>query len=185
MLDTAFDTVSGLPVHILVVHAAVVLIPLMTLVTIAFTVRPRWRPALGWAVLGNLVALGAAYVAKESGYRLQARLSGAGGEPVAADHAELGELLPYFAFAALVAAVAAWALVGRTPSGPKASEENAAGGGGAPRAARPAGPAVVLAVVLVVVAGGAAAVWTVRVGDSGARSAWEETVANTELPADR
>jgi hypothetical protein len=43
-------------------------------------------------------------------------------------------------------------------------------------------PAVVLAVVLVVAAGGAATAWTYRVGDSGAKAVWQDTIANTEAP---
>jgi hypothetical protein len=171
-----FDTVSGLPVHILVVHAAVVLIPLMALVTFAFIVRPAWRGGLSWAVLGNLVALGAAFAAKESGEKLQARLSNQAGQLVAGDHAELGDKLPYFALAALVAAVIAWFLVGRSTT--TSAEEGRSGH----RASGVSGAAVVTAAVLVLVAGGAATVWTVRVGDSGSRAAWEDTIANTKAP---
>src|SRR5690349_10232626 len=100
-----FDIVSGLPVHALVIHAVVVLLPLMAGVTIAFTIRPRWRPGLPWAILGNLVAFGATFVAKESGEKLQARLSAQAGQAIAADHGSLGASLPYFAIAVLVASV--------------------------------------------------------------------------------
>jgi predicted membrane protein DUF2231 len=155
------DLVDGLPVHILVVHAVVVLIPLMALVTVAFTIRPKWRPGLGWAVLGNLVATGAAFVAKEAGENLQTRLSNQLGQPVATDHAELGDKLPWFAVALLVASVVAWVLT-------------RADGAGRAR--------VGTALVLVVVTGVLAGWWTFRTGDSGSRAVWEDTIANTQAP---
>jgi hypothetical protein len=156
-----FDLFDGLPVHILVVHAVVVLVPLMAIVTIAFTLRPKWRPALGWAILGNVVATGAAVVAKEAGEKLQARLSAQVGQAVAEDHAELGDKLPYFAAALLIASVLAWILVHST--------------GGAAR--------VGLALVLVIVTGAGAGWWTFRTGDSGSRAVWEDTIANTKAPS--
>ena len=42
-----FDLINGLPVHPLVVHAVVVLLPLATLGTLAIAVRPAWRRAYG------------------------------------------------------------------------------------------------------------------------------------------
>jgi len=167
-----FDIVSGLPVHALVIHAVVVLLPLMAGVTIAFTIRPRWRPGLPWAILGNLVAFGATFVAKESGEKLQARLSAQAGQAIAADHGSLGASLPYFAIAVLVASVIAWLLVGRTPSPT----------GDSHRAESTSVVAVGLAVVLVLGAGAASAFWTYRVGDSGAKAVWQDTIANTKAP---
>jgi predicted membrane protein DUF2231 len=177
-----FDTISGLPVHALVVHAVVVLLPLMALVTIAFTVRPRWRAGLPWAILGNLVTVGAAYTATKSGGNLQARLSNQVGQEVAVDHGNLGSVLPNFAVALLVASVLAYLLVGRTPKARRSSqywEDPRHEQEGPPRTS---GVAVALAVVLVVGAGAAAGYWTFRVGDSGARAVWEDTIANTKAP---
>lgn len=174
-----FDTITGLPVHVLVVHAVVVLVPLMTLVTVAFTLRPRWRPALGWAVLGNAGAFAAAYASAESGEALQGRLSALTGETVAAEHGDWGSSMPWFALALLVASVVSYVLLGRSKQ-PWSSSET----WDAPSSERPAhSPAIVaVAAVLVVVTGGAATAWTIRVGDSGARAAWEDTIANTEPP---
>jgi hypothetical protein len=42
--------------------------------------------------------------------------------------------------------------------------------------------ATALAVVLVVGAGAAATYWTYRVGDSGAKAVWQDTIANTTAP---
>src|SRR3954453_11664753 len=102
-----FDTISGLPVHILVGHAVVVLVPLMAVVTMAVAVRRRWRSAAPWVVLADAVVVGLSYGAKESGEALQARLSQFTPN-VAEDHGKHGDGLWYFALALLVAAVLVW-----------------------------------------------------------------------------
>jgi hypothetical protein len=173
-----FDTISGLPVHALVVHGAVVLLPLMALVTIAFTVRPRWRPGLPWAILGNLVALGTAYVAAKSGEKLQTRLSVQAEQQIAAEHGDLGSVLWYFAIGLVVASVVAYLLVGGTRRHPTSDERESR----RDRASGPSTVATLLAVLLVVGAGAATTVWTYRVGDSGAKAVWQDTIANTEKP---
>jgi hypothetical protein len=67
-----FHTVSGLPLHPLIVHAVVVIGPLSALGAIAFALVPRWRGWLRWLVfLGALVTAGAASVAKQSGLFLE------------------------------------------------------------------------------------------------------------------
>lgn len=43
-------TILGLPAHPLVVHGAVVGIPLAALGVIAYVLRPTWRPYLAWPV---------------------------------------------------------------------------------------------------------------------------------------
>jgi len=45
-----FDQIHGLPVHALVLHAAVVFVPLLALGAIVYAVVPRWRPRINWAV---------------------------------------------------------------------------------------------------------------------------------------
>lgn len=71
-----FDYIFGLPMHALVVHAVVVLVPLSALVAIAFAVRPTWRHVLRWPlVVGGLVSGVTAWVAAESGEALQRRVT--------------------------------------------------------------------------------------------------------------
>jgi hypothetical protein len=71
-----FDYIFGLPMHALVIHAVVVLVPLSALVAIAFAVRPTWRHALRWPlVVGGLVSGVTAWVAAESGEALQRRVT--------------------------------------------------------------------------------------------------------------
>ena len=48
--------IFGLPVHVLVVHGAVVLTPLAALATIAFAVLPKWRYLTRWPAVALAVA---------------------------------------------------------------------------------------------------------------------------------
>ncbi len=43
--------ILGLPAHPLVIHAAVVFIPLLAMVSVGYAVLPGWRARLGWAVV--------------------------------------------------------------------------------------------------------------------------------------
>ena len=158
-----FDLFNGMPVHALVVHAVVVLLPLMAVVTVAFVIRPRWRRELPWAVLGNLLAAAATYAAMASGEKLQTRLSNPDFEPVAKDHGDLGALLIYFAVAQFVVSLIAWLLL-RTRDD----------------AARTSAPKLATAVVLTLAVGVAASAWAFRVGESGAEAVWKDKIASTE-----
>lgn len=139
-----FDTVLGLPVHPLVVHAVVVLLPLMAVLTVVAALRPALpRRLLWWVVGGNAVVFGVTLVARESGLWLRSALGG----QVAAQHAALGNVLPWFSLL-LVVASAGLALSPRY------------------------GPLRTLAVTVSILAAVAAVAWTVRTGDSGARAVW-------------
>ena len=48
-----FDTINGMPLHPLVVHGVVVLLPLAALGTIAIAVRPVWRRTYGHLVVAT------------------------------------------------------------------------------------------------------------------------------------
>ncbi|MEU8217421.1 DUF2231 domain-containing protein [Micromonospora taraxaci] len=63
-----FEEILGLPVHVLVVHAVVVFVPLLAVLAIAYVGLPRWRHRLDWAVgLLAVVAPVTAFVAVKSG----------------------------------------------------------------------------------------------------------------------
>lgn len=87
-MESLFDTVAGLPIHPLVVHFAVVLLPLAAVGVIASVFLPKIRSKyLGLSVLGVFFGTGAAFVAKQSGEALAERV----GLPVR--HADLGTYL--------------------------------------------------------------------------------------------
>jgi len=87
-VESLFDTVAGLPIHPLVVHFAVVLLPLAAVGVIASVFLPKIRSKyLGLSVLGVFFGTGAAFVAKQSGEALAERV----GLPVR--HADLGTYL--------------------------------------------------------------------------------------------
>lgn len=139
------EQVNGLPLHPLVVHAAVVLIPLAGVLALLMVVVPRFSTRFGplVAVLAWGAAGGAA-VAKQSGEVLRADVD------VSRLHAESGELMPYFALAQAVLITLLWLADRR-------------GGRGI------LGMLVALLTVVAVVAAG---YWTYRTGDAGARSVW-------------
>ncbi len=139
-----FDTIAGLPLHPLVVHAVVVLLPLMALLTVVVAVRKDLRDRFSWwVVAANVGIFLITLVTKEAGESLQKSLGG----QVAQEHGQLGSVLPWFAlFLALASA------------GTAVANRNKA-----------LGP---IAVVVSIIAAVAAVVWTVRTGDSGARAVW-------------
>src|SRR6476661_238653 len=87
-----FDLINGLPIHPLVVHAVVVLLPLATLGTIALVARPTWRRPFGPLLVAiAAVATVLIPVATSSGEALEKHV----GDP--GEHAELGDQLIWFA----------------------------------------------------------------------------------------
>lgn len=144
-------TVGGLPLHPLVIHAAVILIPLAGLTAIGY-LHPRWRDRLRWplAALGVLSVV-LALVAVTSGRDLlDERFQGVTGalSDQLEEHEELGVRLrnATFVFAALAVATAWWH----------------------PRR----GGVQHLLAVLTALAGGVVLVLAILAGDSGARAVW-------------
>ena len=155
MESNLFDSIAGLPMHPLVVHLAVVILPVSALALVVLAFIPRLAQRYGWlAVSGIAVGTVAAFVAKESGEALAAQV----GEP--AQHAQYGDLLPPVAAGLLVIAVVWWLMV-------RGSGKRAAGGS-----------VLRLAVGLVAALAALATVGlTVVVGHSGAQAVWAGEVA--------
>ena len=69
-----FGSFDGLPIHALVVHAAVILVPLAALLGILF-LRPAWRMALRWPLVAAAAfATVTVFVARQSGEVLKEAL---------------------------------------------------------------------------------------------------------------
>ena len=145
-----FDTIGGLPVHALVVHASVVLLPLTGLGAVLISLKPAWARRFGIiVVLVGLVALVSTVVAKESGETLAARVG------LPEPHAELGDRLPLFAAVLFVLVTILWLIDRGIP-------------GNRRRPVWVMGLAALVVVVSIITIW-----WTFRVGDSGARAVWE------------
>jgi hypothetical protein len=152
--------ISGLPLHPLVVHAAVVGIPLAAALAVALAVLPGWRWLVRWpTVLTSVAVVGLAFLATRSGESLE---EDRGLSKLVVQHAERGERLANLTIVlAVVVIVAAFVLPG--PSG-------LASGKGA-MASRVAVADKVLPVLLVLAAV-AVLVQVVLTGESGARAVW-------------
>jgi hypothetical protein len=165
-----FDLVNGLPVHALVVHAVVVLLPLACIGTIAIAVRPSWRHRYGVMVVAcAAVATALIPVATSSGEALESHVGNPG------EHAELGDQLIWFAIPLLALSLALVWLDRRHRS--TAALEDA--DDTAPAAVEPRGRATRVVAVLALVAALATSVQVYRVGDSGARAAWGDRVQSS------
>jgi hypothetical protein len=160
--------VNGLPLHVLVVHAVVVIAPLAALAGLTYAVRPAWRWLLRWPLVVLAVsAAGLAFLAKQSGEAmLEDRpflLEAEALRDKILLHQDRGELLVWFALGFLVVSLfAAWAAGGPSAlvSGRGALETRGALGTGT--------------VVLLAVAAVALLVMTVLTGDAGAQAVWGE-----------
>ncbi len=149
-----FDTITGLPIHPLVVHAVIVLVPLAAIGAIAVALRFDWSRKYGWLVVATaFVATGSAFVAKESGEALAERV----GLPV--EHADIAKLMPWFSLLLLVLVTALWWYD--------------RGGDGRRSRTR-----TILA-VLTVIAAAIALLWAIRAGHSGATAVWKPIIDNT------
>ncbi|MFM7146805.1 MAG: DUF2231 domain-containing protein [Actinomycetales bacterium] len=155
-MNLPLDTVFGLPVHVLVVHAVVVLLPLASIGAVLLALLPRFSQrfavlvvVLAWA------AVPAAFLAEGSGEQFAERVG------LPQPHAELGESMPYFAVALAVVLLVFWLFDRGIP-----------GNRGRPWWLK--GLAVVLILVAVLTTW-----WTIRVGHSGAEATWSAVVQNT------
>ena len=92
-----FGSFAGLPIHVLVVHAAVILTPLAGLLGLAF-LRPAWRMSLRWPlVVAAALATATIYVTRQSGQVLKEalgdQLKGTDVGKVVDRHQDLADLL--------------------------------------------------------------------------------------------
>nr|WP_067508694.1 DUF2231 domain-containing protein [Actinoplanes sp. TFC3] len=154
-----FDQINGLPVHALVLHAAVVFVPLLALVAIVYAVLPRWRTKIGWAaILLAIIAPICTYVTMASGSKLRERLiaNGMSGPPLEKidDHMGYGGLTFYFALGLGVVTLVMVLLTLRRPGN---------------RLALPAD--LGLAVVMVALAA-LSGYYVYKTGDTGAQAVW-------------
>lgn len=161
--------IDGLPLHPLVVHAAVVMTPLAVLAGWALAVWPGGRWLLRWAtpVLAVLAAA-AVLLATRSGEELLSDrpfLTSAESpvRDLVRDHQQLGDQLQVLVLVLAAVAVVAWWLLPAVS--PLASGRFAHDGRGGRWAVWGTSGALLLTGLLCLV-------WVVRTGDAGARAVW-------------
>jgi uncharacterized membrane protein len=157
-------TISGLPAHVLLVHAVVVFAPLTALLEIGCAVWPAARRRLVWLVLAFavLTAVLTPITANAGGWLFDQEHHH---RDILNTHAERGGWMIYFSLALLVVAVVlAWEHRREV------------------RAAKPGLGITVVVAVLATVVGVASIVQVVRIGDSGARSVWANELTKSDKP---
>jgi len=167
LADNPFFLITGLPVHTLIVHFAVSMIPLSAIALIAIVLVPKWRGAFLWATLiGLTIGTGAAFISKLSGQALAAVVG------VSQTHSKWGDILPWLSLLLLVVALM-WAWVSR----------HAAKQDPAPTISLGKGPQLALGLIAIVLSVAAFAL-TVVVGHTGAGAVWESRSLDTENTED-
>jgi glucan phosphoethanolaminetransferase (alkaline phosphatase superfamily) len=166
-----FEEIGGLPLHPLVIHAAVVFVPLLAIGSVAYAVLPGLRRLLWWAVaLLALAGAGSTILARFSGVAFRQRLLRKHlltpeFTPKVDAHQHYGTVTMWVTIAlAVVSLVLIWAVPRRRAAG-------AAGGGGASNRGGGAAIRVIFAVVVIGLAV-ASLYYVYRTGDSGARMVW-------------
>lgn len=147
-------TIAGLPAHALLLHAIVVLAPLVAVLEIICAVWPAARRSWVWLVLAlAVVNLALTPLTTEAGEWLYAQESAP--SPALQEHAERGEWMIYFSVALVIVAIAL-AVLHRVEARSDRRRTLAA---------------VVIAVVAIAV-GVSSIVGVVRIGDAGAEAVW-------------
>jgi hypothetical protein len=163
---------NGLPAHILLVHAVLVLVPLAAAMLLASAIWPAARAKLGFLTPAvALVALGFVPIATNAGKWLRDHLQNNRGntDPAIIRHTHLGGHLWPWALALFVVSATVWWLGRRyelswRPAG--AQPEDAA-----VRQALPVWLVALVAAAAVVVSVGTV-VELYRIGDSGSKAVW-------------
>lgn len=157
-----FDTIAGLPLHPLVIHATEVIVPVAAIVVTAAALWPRFRRRTGYLPLAlALASLVLVPLSTQSGEALEKRV---GGSSLIETHANLAEgLLPWvFGLVVVAAALLWWNRDERKAATPRAPRWVALG----------------LAVAAVLATTGTT-VQAIRVGHSGATAVWSEDMSAT------
>jgi hypothetical protein len=176
------STLNGLPAHILLVHAIVVLVPLAALLLVLSIARPSLRERLAGpnAVL-SLVVLALVPVTTSAGEWLQSRV---GSTETVRKHAEQGDTALYVAIPLAAMALVVW---WRGREADALIERPGGGGGGVATLTRtylaPTTRVVTTVVAVLAVLAAVAAVYDVYlIGDSGAAATWQDSFSSTPLP---
>ena len=159
--------INGLPAHVLLVHAVVVLVPLAALMLVASAIWPAARAKLGFLTPAvAFVALILVPITTNAGHWLQNHLPGNFGhtDSRVLHHVQLGRQLLWWVIGLFVVAAAVWLLARRYDLAWRVAD-------GADERALPVWVTALIAVVAVGVAVGTI-IMVVRIGESGSQSIW-------------
>jgi len=180
------DTIFGLPVHPLVVHATTVIVPSAAVAVLLAAVWPPFRRWAGWLPLAlSVLAVVLTPLSTQSGEALERRVEHS---DLIEQHSELADGLLPWVIVLLVGAAALYVVARRE----RAAGAGATDGSSAPAssvAAERVAPAAVVprwllvgAAVVGLVAALGTSVQVVRIGHSGAQAAWSDSVSQTPAP---
>jgi uncharacterized membrane protein len=148
-LASVFDVVAGLPLHPLVVHAAVILIPLVAITALIMSYLPSFSRRYGKLVfIVAIIAQISIVIAKLSGQAFEERL----GKDIER-HADFGEIAPFVTLPMVFLIYLRWRM------------DRSGATVGSAKIRRLVSLALILASL-------AALVMTILVGHSGAESVW-------------
>ncbi|GAA2520949.1 DUF2231 domain-containing protein [Winogradskya humida] len=172
-------SVNGLPAHILLVHAIVVLLPLAALLLVLTAVWPAVRRRLAGpnAILSVLV-VALVPVTTSAGEWLEHRVAET---ELVRDHTELGDTAIWVALPVAVLALLIWWRQREATA--SAGTADTAGTGQRRTYLAPLSVTITRVVaVLAIVAGTAAVYDTYRIGDSGAKASWTGNFSPAAAP---
>lgn len=177
-------TVNGLPAHILLVHAIVVLLPLAALLLVLSALWPAARAKLAGpnAILAAFVVV-LVPITTDAGEWLERRVAST---PAVRTHTELGDTALWVAIPVAVLAVLVW-WRRRESLASQAADTTSAGSTAVATRRRtflaPASTAVTTVLsVLSIAAAGATFYDIYRIGDSGAQASWQGRFSATPTP---
>jgi uncharacterized membrane protein len=163
------EFIGGLPLHPLIVHFVVVLLPIAVLGSILTAVWPAVRRRFGWlAVAAAVIGTVLVPVATSSGDNLATRLPA---NDLITRHEELGNQMIWWALGLTVAVGAL--MVVHTRAERNVQVAVGAGEDTAPQANKAPAVAMIVLAVLTVGAAVGTGIHVYRVGDAGARAVWE------------
>jgi uncharacterized membrane protein len=170
------DTIAGLPIHPLIVHATVVIVPAAAFAVALAALVPRFRRWAGIVPLGlSVLAVILTPLSTQSGESLEERV---GESDLIETHSQLGEGLKYWVVLLFLGAALLYWVDRRAKRAARAG-----GPGGAATASTGQRVLAITAIVVSLVAALGTTVQVVRIGHSGAQAAWSDVVENTNPPS--
>jgi hypothetical protein len=177
-------TVNGLPAHVLLVHAIVVLLPLAALLLVLSALWPAARGKLAGpnAILAVLVVV-LVPITTDAGEWLERRVAST---PAVRTHTELGDTALWVAIPVAVLALLVW-WRRRESLQSQAADTKSTGSAAVTTRRRtylaPTSTAVTVVLsTLSITAAGAAFYDVYRIGDSGAQASWQGQFTSTPAP---